>query len=130
LGPVFVYEWLTTTRRWQIYAVRSLFLLGKLAARLIAVFGFVASTVPLVALGARPGGIEPLALAGSFLVVLGLAVLETTLSFVLPVWASRMQRGLARDLCRVGRLAARPAALERLGLLLDGFGRWPSACIS
>ena len=24
-GPVFVYEWLTTTRRWQLYALRALF---------------------------------------------------------------------------------------------------------
>ena len=22
-GPVFVYEWLTTTRRWQLYALRA-----------------------------------------------------------------------------------------------------------
>src|SRR5579863_8076618 len=24
-GPVFAYEWLTTTRRWQLYALRALF---------------------------------------------------------------------------------------------------------
>src|SRR5262245_21534238 len=31
-GPVFVYEWITASRRWQGYAVRSLFVLGLLAA--------------------------------------------------------------------------------------------------
>src|SRR5271156_5076190 len=25
-GPVFAYEWLTTTRRWQVYALRALFI--------------------------------------------------------------------------------------------------------
>src|SRR5438270_9717924 len=30
LGPVFTYEWLTTSRRWQVYAVRSLFVAALL----------------------------------------------------------------------------------------------------
>ena len=34
-GPVFVYEWITSTRRWQGYALRSLFVLGLLAAALV-----------------------------------------------------------------------------------------------
>ncbi len=32
LGPVFAYEWLTTARRWQVYAVRALFVALLLAA--------------------------------------------------------------------------------------------------
>src|SRR5436305_1999392 len=31
MGPVFVYEWLTTSRRWQMYAVRALFVTVLLA---------------------------------------------------------------------------------------------------
>ncbi len=31
-GPVFVYEWITSARRWQPYALRSLFVLGLLVA--------------------------------------------------------------------------------------------------
>src|SRR5580704_6319776 len=27
LGPVFVYEWITASRRWQMYALRSMFVL-------------------------------------------------------------------------------------------------------
>jgi ABC-type transport system involved in multi-copper enzyme maturation permease subunit len=34
-GPVFVYEWITSTRRWQGYALRSLFVLGLLVAALL-----------------------------------------------------------------------------------------------
>ena len=32
LGPVFVYEWITSSRRWQIYAQRSLFVSALLLA--------------------------------------------------------------------------------------------------
>ena len=31
-GPVFVYEWLTASRRWQVYALRTLFLTSLLGA--------------------------------------------------------------------------------------------------
>lgn len=31
-GPVFVYEWITSARRWQGYALRSVFVLGMMAA--------------------------------------------------------------------------------------------------
>ena len=31
LGPVFAYEWLTRSRRWQAYAIRGLFVLALLA---------------------------------------------------------------------------------------------------
>jgi ABC-type transport system involved in multi-copper enzyme maturation permease subunit len=34
-GPVFVYEWITVSRRWQGYALRSLFVLGLMAALLV-----------------------------------------------------------------------------------------------
>jgi hypothetical protein len=37
LGPVFAFEWLTASRRWQGYALRSLFVLMLLAA-LVAVW--------------------------------------------------------------------------------------------
>ena len=31
LGPVFAFEWLTRSRRWQAYALRGLFVLALLA---------------------------------------------------------------------------------------------------
>ena len=36
-GPVFVYEWLTTTRRWQFYAVRAVFVAAILAGMMFIV---------------------------------------------------------------------------------------------
>lgn len=36
LGPVFAYEWLTTSRRWQVYAARSLFVAILLVGLVIA----------------------------------------------------------------------------------------------
>ncbi len=161
-GPVFVYEWLTTARRWQLYAMRVLFVgailaglafvlhqtmlerealgrgaretvslqelaefgeaiymtiaiveltlvllaapaatagavcldkargtldhmlatdlsnaeivLGKLGVRLIPVLGLIVCVVPVVALSGLMGGIDPMALLGSFLVSIGCAL--------------------------------------------------------
>jgi hypothetical protein len=44
LGPVFVYEWITAARRWQGYALRSLFVLLLLAALVIIWKGNQASS--------------------------------------------------------------------------------------
>ncbi len=154
-GPVFAYEWLTSARRWQTYALRAAFVaaivvglipvqrdrnrpvgasvslrelamigeqtyrtivvveltlillvapattagavcldkargtldhllvtdlsnaeivLGKLGVRLIPVLGLVACTVPVLALSGLLGGIDPLALVGSFLLAIGCAL--------------------------------------------------------
>jgi ABC-type transport system involved in multi-copper enzyme maturation permease subunit len=169
LGPVFAYEWLTTARRWQVYAARSLFVatllaglvvvwwgyvagrtlattralaavgqavyaavvgtqlalvmmaapaatagsicldkargalthllvtdlsdaeivLGKLAARLVPVLGLVGCALPVMALCTLLGGIDPVALAGAFLVTLGVAVLGCTLALTFSVWAGK-----------------------------------------
>ncbi len=40
-GPVFVYEWLTTTRRWQLYASRAAFVCAILAGMIV-----VSRTIP------------------------------------------------------------------------------------
>jgi ABC-type transport system involved in multi-copper enzyme maturation permease subunit len=171
-GPVFAYEWLTTTRRWQLYAVRAAFLgfvllgmifawesgppgrnsgqnvsiqalarygqtlfftivtielslvllvapaatagavcldkargtldhilatdlsnaeivLGKLGVRLIPVLGLVVCLVPLSALAGLLGGIDPLALFGSFLTSVACAVLGCSLAMALSVWGRK-----------------------------------------
>ncbi len=48
--------------------------LGKLGVRLIPVLGLVACTLPVLALSGLLGGIDPLALVGSFLVAIGCAL--------------------------------------------------------
>ena len=171
-GPVFVYEWLTTTRRWQVYAVRAVFLgfvllgmivswksgpsrgrsgpnvsiqtlasygrqlflttviielslvlfvapaatagavcldkargtldhmlatdlsnaeivLGKLGVRLIPVLGLIVCLLPLSALTSLLGGIDPVALFGSFLTAVGCAVLGCSLAMALSVWGRK-----------------------------------------
>jgi ABC-type transport system involved in multi-copper enzyme maturation permease subunit len=174
LGPVFVNEWLTTSRRWQVYAGRSVFvaallvglwsawvsrasnqgvptiqimasvgqgffnaivftqmtltflvapastagaicedrssgkleqllttelsdseiILGKLAARLLPMLGLVACALPTLALSALLGGVDPLALAGAFLITVGLAVLGCTLALTFSLWAEKPYEAL------------------------------------
>jgi ABC-type transport system involved in multi-copper enzyme maturation permease subunit len=172
LGPVFVYEWLTATRRWQGYALRAGFVglilagmmivcrnermlggpartvsiqqlasfgealygviaaveltlvllaapaatagaicldkargtldhmlatdlsnteivLGKLGVRLVPVLGLIACALPILALAGLLGGIDPLALAGSFLVAIGCGVLGCSLAMTLSVWGRK-----------------------------------------
>ena len=170
LGPVFAYEWLTATRRWQMYAGRTAFVgvllagfifvwinhfpglaglttyrvqaeiariffqtlvltelvmvmlaapaatagaicldkargsllhvlatdlsdaevvFGKLAARLAPVLALVACSLPVLALGTLLGGIDPVALTGSFLVIVGVTVLGCTLALTISVWGKK-----------------------------------------
>jgi len=168
-GPVFAFEWLTRSRRWQVYALRSLFVaalllglwgvwqssvargnlssanqmamagrsffetlttlqlwlvllaapaatagaicldrargslthvmvtdlsdaevvLGKLAARLVPVLNLAACALPVAALGALLGGIDPVALTASFGIAAGLAVLGCSLALLLSVWVAK-----------------------------------------
>ncbi len=174
LGPVFAFEWIALSRRWQWYALRSLFaslllgallvilanspmtrggmtfrdlarlgeafyiavigtqltlvllaapaasagsisqdrasgkmthmlvtdlsdteiVLGKLASRLVPVLGLVACTVPLLAILMLLGGVDPAALAGGFLVTVGVAVLGCSLALVFSLWAKRTHDAL------------------------------------
>jgi ABC-type transport system involved in multi-copper enzyme maturation permease subunit len=169
LGPVFAYDWLTTSRRWQYYAGRSLFvtfllaalllvwfqeahqnthltrrqlaamgeklfygiigtqlalvllvapamtagaicvdkvrgtllhllvtdlsnaeiILGKLATRLVNLFGLVACGLPVLFLGMLMGGIDPEALTAAFFVSVGVALLGGTLGLTLSVWCRK-----------------------------------------
>jgi ABC-type transport system involved in multi-copper enzyme maturation permease subunit len=168
-GPVYASEWLTATRRWQMYAGRSTFIglillglgivwgnyaqradlaeikvqaeiaqqfytsvvsialmmvllaapaatagaicldkargtlfhvlvtdlsyaeivLGKLAARLGPVLGLIAGSLPVLALMTLLGGVDPIALTGSFLVLLALALLGCALALALSVWGRK-----------------------------------------
>jgi ABC-type transport system involved in multi-copper enzyme maturation permease subunit len=172
LGPVFAYEWLTTTRRWQLYALRALFagavligmivvwnntnrfakpaqtvslqtlatygeklyemvvsieltlvllaapaatagaicldkargtldhmlatdlsnaeiVLGKIGVRLVPVLGLIACVLPLTALTSLLGGIDPLALFGSFMTSIACAVLGCSLGLTISVWGRK-----------------------------------------
>lgn len=68
--------------------------LGKLAARLVPVLGLVASTLPVLLLGALLGGIQIDALFGAFVVTLAVAVFGCALAVTLSVWGNRTQEVL------------------------------------
>jgi ABC-type transport system involved in multi-copper enzyme maturation permease subunit len=171
-GPVFVYEWLTTSRRWQLYGLRAAFVgailigmmlvwhqsrtfanptqavsiqtlaqygeelyetivsieltlvllaapaatagaicldkargtldhmlatdlsnaeivLGKIGVRLVPVIGLIACVLPVAALGGLLGGIDPLALLGSFVTAIACAVLGCSLALTVSVWGRK-----------------------------------------
>jgi ABC-type transport system involved in multi-copper enzyme maturation permease subunit len=173
LGPVFVYEWLTAARRWQMYALRALFVgvlflavvivwfkhadplvngaarldrkahaeagealfyaffgtllsvvlllapgatagavcldkargalvhllvtdlssreivFGKMAVRLIPLFGLVLASVPVLSLCLWLGGIDPDAMMVAYAVTAGVAVLGSSVAFLLSVWGRK-----------------------------------------
>ncbi|AMV39621.1 ABC transporter permease subunit [Planctomyces sp. SH-PL62] len=176
LGPVFVYEWLRTSRRWQLYASRAGFVavllcglgilwasqprrvddglsirevaafgrslyetianteltlvllaapaatagavcldksrgsllqvmatdltdaeivLGKLGSGLLPVVGLVFCVLPVMMLASLLGGSDPVALVGSFAVMLGTAVLACTLAFAMSVWGRKTHEVLS-----------------------------------
>jgi ABC-type transport system involved in multi-copper enzyme maturation permease subunit len=209
LGPVFFFEWLLASRRWQMYATRSLFvtillialsivgsmstsngltatrtdlarigesifyaligtqltlvllaapaatagavcqdkargalqhllmtdlssaeiILGKLAARLVPVFGLVLCALPVLALCVLLGGIDPGALLGALLVTLGVAVLGCALALTLSVWGSKTHEVLLLNyLFWSAALLAYPTASSldwhfSLGLSLEGLAK-------
>jgi ABC-type transport system involved in multi-copper enzyme maturation permease subunit len=171
-GPVFAYEWLTTTRRWQLYALRAGFvgailigmmfvwhnsnqfanpgrtvtiqtlarygenlyetivsieltlvilaapaatagavcldkargtldhmlatdlsnteiILGKIGVRLVPVLGLIACVLPLAALTSLLGGIDPLAIFGSFTTLIACAALGCSLALTVSVWGRK-----------------------------------------
>ena len=63
--------------------------LGKLGVRLIPVLGLIACVLPVVALTSLLGGIDPLALVGSFLVAIGCAFVGCSLAMTLSVYGRK-----------------------------------------
>ena len=63
--------------------------LGKLAARLLPVLGLVACSWPVLAISSLLGGIDPLALALAFAIILAVALLGCSMAMALSVWARK-----------------------------------------
>jgi ABC-type transport system involved in multi-copper enzyme maturation permease subunit len=201
LGPVFVYEWITSSRRWQTYAQRSLFavivlaamaviwmsqsayvlafalggmavlgerfflsvmgtllvlvllvapaatagaicldrargtlshmlvtdlsnceiVLGKLAARLVPVVGLVASTLPMMALLMLLGGVNPDALLGAFIVIVGVAILGCSVAFFFSLWVGKTHEAVLSTYSVWGLWLLSPVMILLLNRL---FGRF------
>jgi hypothetical protein len=97
-GPVFVYEWINSARRWPAYALRSSFVLGLLAALLVT--GMSRETRVIVR-GLREfnppqaAGLQPQRLTRP------------------QVKAPGMRRGFAESRLPVGRIAPKPVQVAR-----------------
>jgi ABC-type transport system involved in multi-copper enzyme maturation permease subunit len=63
--------------------------LGKLAARLLPVLGLVACSWPVLAISSLLGGIDPIALALAFAIILAVALLGCAMALALSVWARK-----------------------------------------
>ena len=77
-------------------------ILGKLAARLLPMLGLVTCALPALALSTLLGGVDPLALAGAFLITVGLAVLGCTLALTFSLWAGKPYEALLATYCAYG----------------------------
>ena len=189
-GPVFANEWLTTSRRWQVYAGRALFVgvllvglwsvwvsrtsgqtvpaiqlwaeigegffnaivftqlslvllaapaatagaicqdrssgrlaqllatdlsdaeivLGKLGARLVPVVGLVTCALPALAICVLMGDVDPLALAGAFLITICLGIFGCALALALSVWAAKPYEAILATKFRPTKPAAGSAS--------------------
>jgi ABC-type transport system involved in multi-copper enzyme maturation permease subunit len=63
--------------------------LGKLGARLLPVMGLVACSWPVMAISLLLGGIDPIALALAFAIIVAVGVFGCTLALALSVWARK-----------------------------------------
>jgi ABC-type transport system involved in multi-copper enzyme maturation permease subunit len=63
--------------------------LGKLAARLVPVLGMILCVAPVLALATLFGGIDPVGLIGTLLVLLSCAVFGCSLALTLSVWGKK-----------------------------------------
>ncbi len=69
--------------------------LGRLASRLLAVLGVVACGMPVLALATLMGGVDPVAVAGGTMVVVGVAVLGVGMAMALSLWAGKPHEALS-----------------------------------
>ena len=86
--------------------------LGKLGVRLIPVLGLIAAALPVVALAGLLGGIDPLALIGSFLVAIGCAFVGCSLAMVLSVYGRKTHEVLVMTYMILAIWITAPAILE------------------
>ena len=98
--------------------------LGKLAARLVPLFGLIACSMPVVLLCSLMGGIDPTSLLGAYLVTAGVGVLGCALALTLSVWARKTHEVLmAVYLILAAWMLLRP--VNRMIMFAFGTAWWP-----
>ena len=69
--------------------------LGRLASRLLSTLGVVACGLPVLALATLLGGVDPVAIAGGTLVVVGVACLSVAMALAFSLWAGKSHEALS-----------------------------------
>ncbi len=69
--------------------------LGRLASRLLSTLGVVACGLPVLALATLLGGVDPMAVAGGTLVVVGVASLSVSMALAFSLWAGKPHEALS-----------------------------------
>jgi ABC-type transport system involved in multi-copper enzyme maturation permease subunit len=120
LGPVFAYEWITSSRRWQTYAVRSCFVAALLCALLVVRISTIAPATSTLRGLARMAELFFLAVSGTQLaIVLLVAPAATAGAICLDRARGTLSHMMMTDLSDgeivLGKLAAR--LIPVLGLL-------------
>ena len=69
--------------------------LGRLASRLLSTLGVIACGLPVLALSTLLGGVDPLAVAGGTLVVVGVACLSVGMALTFSLWAGKPHEALS-----------------------------------
>ena len=93
--------------------------LGKIGVRLVPVLGLIACVLPLAALTSLLGGIDPLALFGSFMTSIACAALGCSLGLTISVWGRKTHEVLMTYLFDIDSLADQP----RIAAIPDEFVR-------
>jgi ABC-type transport system involved in multi-copper enzyme maturation permease subunit len=75
---------------------------GRLAARFLPVLGLVVATAPLLFLGVLLGGIDPDAVLGSLIVLVGTAMLAAAIAMALSVWCRKTHEVLVAAFAVIG----------------------------
>jgi ABC-type transport system involved in multi-copper enzyme maturation permease subunit len=68
--------------------------LAKLASRLVTILGIVACGLPVLAILTSLGGVDPVAIWASSMVIVGVAILGVSLALTFSVWATRPHEAL------------------------------------
>jgi ABC-type transport system involved in multi-copper enzyme maturation permease subunit len=101
--------------------------LGKLGVRLLPVLLLITCPLPVTALSGLLGGIDPLAIAGSFLTAIGCAVLGCALALTLSVWGRKTHEVLMLCYLLLILWLFIPTAMTAVVLNLRGTAATPTA---
>ena len=98
--------------------------LGRLASRLLATLGVIGCGLPVLALSILLGGVDPLAVVGGTLVVMGVASLGVGMALVFSLWASKPHEALSATYTVWAVWLLGPVAWQFFGGGVPSWLRW------